>query len=280
MQTRVIILVENTACAPNLRGEYGFAALIEQAGKKILFDTGSGDALIHNSRTKGIDLSDLDALVISHGHFDHTGGLRSLIDQYNVPVIYAHSRLFNPRPFPLANGTYKEIGCAFSKRDIEAKNIPLVEADNFQEIWPGIFLSGEIPRLTEYEDAGGNFKIEINGQLFDDEILDDLALIIKLSKGLVIISGCAHAGMINIINNAMEKTGVSKIIAFIGGTHLFAASESRIEKTAADLKKMDIDKIVLCHCTGFYAAARLYNELGMKIIKGDAGMVLNFGGAI
>jgi len=278
MPSRVVILVENTAPLPGLRGEYGFAALIEHGGKKVLFDTGSHDALIHNSMVLGIDLSDLDAVIISHGHFDHTGGLRPLIEKHHIPVIYAHPRLFYPRPFPLGNGTYREIGCAFSRQDIESRDIRLEEVDSFREIWPGVCISGEIPRRTGYEDVGGHFKVNINGQILDDHIPDDMALIIKSEEGLVIVSGCAHAGMVNIINYALTKTGADKITAFIGGTHLITASEERLQKTVADLKKINVDKIILSHCSGFYAAARLYNELGAKVIKGDAGMAFTFEG--
>lgn len=276
MQVSVTILVENTAPTPGLLGEYGFAALINVDGKPLLFDTGSDQVLFHNSKIMGLNLTEIEEVVISHGHFDHTGALLPLLKQYGPKKIYAHSRLFLPRMVSNPKGGYRQIGTPFSRSELEKAGANFVFHDQWQEIWPGVNISGEIPRHYDFEDTGGDFKVEVNGQVEEDHLEDDMALVIDLPAGLVVISGCAHAGFLNIINQAIRITGKSKVLAYIGGTHLMNASESRIDQTISVLHTIDFDKLIVAHCTGFHAAARLYNEFGQKIVKGESGMKFRF----
>ena len=115
-----------------------------------------------------------------------------------------------------------------------------------------------------------------DGQMQDDPLVDDSALIIDHPDGLIIVSGCAHSGVVNIIEHARNKTGESRILAFIGGTHLITASQERVDNTISALDSFSISKIIVSHCTGFYAAARLYNSLGERVIKGETGMRFEF----
>lgn len=276
MKTVVTILVENTTPVPSLTGEYGFSALIEVDDHKILFDTGSAQALYHNASQLGIDLNKINALVISHGHFDHTGGLLSYLKQYGPRPVYAHSGIFVSRPLPLGKNNYKDIGCGFSQDDLLKAGAQLHLRDEFSEIFPGVYISGAIPRNSIFEDTGGKFKMMVNGETQDDPLIDDSALIIDHPEGLIIISGCAHAGVINIIEHARLQTGKSQVLAFIGGTHLISASPQRIDQTIAALDSFSIAKIIVSHCTGFYAAARLYDALGARLVKGETGMRFEF----
>lgn len=276
MKTAVTILVENTTPAPVFIGEYGFSALIEVDDHKILFDTGSAQALYHNAPQLGIDLNKVDALVISHGHFDHTGGLLSYLKQYGPRPVYAHSGIFVSRPLPLGGTNYKDIGCGFNQDELLKAGAQLHLRDEFSSVFPGVYISGAIPRNTTFEDTGGKFKMMVNGETQDDPLIDDSALIIDHPEGLIIISGCAHAGVINIIEHARLQTGKSQVLAFIGGTHLISASPQRIDQTIAALDSFSIAKIIVSHCTGFYAAARLYNALGARVVKGETGMRFEF----
>ncbi len=276
MKTTITILAENTTPAPAFIGEYGFSALIEVDDHKILFDTGSDQALYHNAAQLGIDLNKVNAIVISHGHFDHTGGLLSYFKQYGARPVYAHSGIFVNRPLPLGGNNYKDIGCGFSQEELLKAGANLHLQDEFSSIIPGVFFSGAIPRNNNFEDTGGEFKMVINGELQDDPLTDDSALIIEHPDGLIIVSGCAHSGVINIIEHARNQTGDSRVLAFIGGTHLITASQERINHTIAALDSFSISKIIVSHCTGFYAAARLYNALGERVIKGETGMRFEF----
>jgi 7,8-dihydropterin-6-yl-methyl-4-(beta-D-ribofuranosyl)aminobenzene 5'-phosphate synthase len=271
-----MILVENTTPVPNLIGEFGFSCLITVDGRSLLFDTGSDQALFHNSKALGIKLEEIEDVMISHGHFDHTGALLPLLEQFGKKRIYAHSRLLLPRLFPLNNGSFKKIGSPFSHQELIQAGAEFVYSDSYAKIMPGVYISGEIPRLNDFEDAGGDFQVEDNGQLKSDNLQDEMALIIDHPEGLIIISGCAHAGLINTIAHAIRMTGKTKILAYLGGTHLLNASPGRIDQTVNSLRSLDIAKLIVAHCTGFYAAARLYDEMGAMVIKGETGMRFKF----
>lgn len=276
MNVELTILVENTTPVPPFIGEYGFALLASVDGKKVLFDTGSAGALLKNSEFLGVKLDEITTVAISHGHFDHTGALLPLLEKYGEKDIYAHSGIFVKRPMNRGADQYIDIGCPFSQEELTNAGAKFIFTDNFTEIFPGLYFAGEIPRMTDYEDVGGDFKVELEGKLVNDTLPDDTALVIDHPDGLIIISGCAHAGIINIIDYACKQTSKSKVQAFIGGTHLMAASEDRMEKTIEALRSYNISKIIVSHCTGFYAAARLYNDLGSCVIKGETGMTFKF----
>lgn len=276
MDARITILVENTTPVPGLLGEYGFSALIEVDGQRYLFDTGSGEAIMVNASKLGIDLSSIEALVISHGHFDHTGGVMQLLPELKNPILYAHSGIFTRHLVPSGTSQTHYIGTSFTKEDLAQARAEFVAIDDFTELADNIYITGTIPRLTSYEDAGGPFIKEINGELLPDPIEDDMALVINHPQGLIIVSGCAHAGMINMINYALERTGASKVLAFIGGTHLISADENRLQKTIADLKRIDPQQLIVCHCTGFTATSRLFRELPTMTQKGETGMVFQY----
>lgn len=275
MQVSITILVENSTPVPGFRGEYGFAAMIAVGDKKILFDTGSADALMHNAATGGIDLAAINDLVISHGHFDHTGAVVPFLQTCKGKHVYAHAGIFIPRYVVL--GEYKRsIGVSFQPQDITINGAELIATNGFTEIYPGVFVTGEIPRNTDYEDVGGSFYVEAGDKLVPDNINDDMSMVINHPEGLIIISGCAHAGIINTIEYARLQTGQSKIIAFIGGTHLASASEERMNRTIAALQDLNVEQVIACHCTGFDAMVKLRNALGDIVIKGETAMNFQF----
>jgi 7,8-dihydropterin-6-yl-methyl-4-(beta-D-ribofuranosyl)aminobenzene 5'-phosphate synthase len=276
MQVSITILVENTTPAPNLIGEYGFSCLVTVDNRSLLFDTGCDYALFPNSKALGINLEEINDLVLSHGHFDHTGAVLPLLKQFGDKKIFAHSQFLLPKLFPLKKGGFKDIGCPFSKQELEQAGAELIYIDQFKEIMSGVYLTGEIPRTNDFEDVGGDFKIEVDGQIQADKLHDDMALVIDHPEGLIIISGCAHAGLINTIDYAIGKLGKTKILAYIGGTHLFTASRERLDKTVDTLKTYNINKLIVAHCTGFNASAWLYKELGSMVIKGETGMSFKF----
>ncbi|MDI9480731.1 MAG: MBL fold metallo-hydrolase [Bacillota bacterium] len=276
MDVRITILVENTTTVPGLLGEYGFSALIEVDGQRFLFDTGNGEAIMSNASQLGIDLSTIEALVISHGHFDHTGGVMQLLPELKKPIVYAHPEVFARHQVSSGPSQTRYIGAPFTKDDLLQAGAEFVAVDNFTRMTDNIYITGSIPRLTDYEDAGGPFIKEVNGELLPDPIEDDMALVITHPQGLIIVSGCAHAGMINMINYALESTRASKVLAFIGGTHLNTANEKRLRKTVADLKRIDPHQLIVCHCTGFAATSLLYRELPTMTQKGETGMVFKY----
>lgn len=275
MNVGIRILVENTTPIPGLLGEYGFAALINVDDQAFLFDTGSGQALLANASNMGLNLADVPNLVISHGHFDHTGAVLSFLQTGTGKTVYCHSAVFTQR-YAVAGEFKREISALCTQDQILDTGAKLIFTDSFTEIYPGVFLTGTVPRRTEFEDVGGNFMAEQNGNLVKDELQDDIAMVVNHPDGLIIISGCAHAGLINILDYAREKTGQQKVRAFIGGTHLISASPERLAKTVDYLKKQTVEQLIPCHCTGFPAAAYLSQALGSTVIKGETGMFFQY----
>lgn len=276
MQVTVTILVENTTPVPELIGEYGFSCLISIDGREILFDTGSSGALFANSKALGVNLVEVKDIFISHGHYDHTGALLPLLQGYGPKRIFTHPQMLLPKLFPLKNGRIKKIGSPAVESQLLAAGAELIKVDSLTPIWPGVYISGEIPRTNDFEDVGGNFKVEMEGQVIDDHLVDDMALIIDHPQGLIVISGCGHAGLVNILEHAQHLTGKKQVLAYIGGTHLMTASVQRLDRTIEVLKHFELEKLIIAHCTGFYAGARLFCELGEKVIKAEAGMKFNF----
>ena len=276
MKIELTILVENTTSAMALIGEWGFSALITIDGYPLLFDTGHRDALFVNSAQLKMPLKDIEEIVISHGHYDHCGALVALLKQIGSRPVTAHPGIFVKRYSIGAGGHKLAVGCPFSEAEAAAAGAQFRYSVKPLEIRPGVYVTGTIPRRTVYEDVGGHFAIESGEDLMEDHIEDDMALVIDHPQGLIVMSGCAHAGMVNTLSYAREITGTNHIQAYIGGTHLVNASPERIEATVSYLHHERPDRIMIGHCTGFYSAARLYQELGSQVVKIDAGSHFTF----
>jgi 7,8-dihydropterin-6-yl-methyl-4-(beta-D-ribofuranosyl)aminobenzene 5'-phosphate synthase len=277
LDTVIKVLVENTTPRSPLLGEYGFSAQVLVDQHNILFDTGSQAALFSNSAALGVDLSQVQDIIISHGHYDHTGAVLPFLEKYGGRNIYAHPGIFAHRLVDLPGGKQLDIGCRFTKEEAARMGARVIPIDGFTEIYPGVYLTGEIPRVTEYEDVGGNFVYEKEGQFYPDLLPDDMALLIDHREGLIILSGCSHSGMINTLDYCRQQTGRTRVLAYIGGTHLMTASPLRLEKTIEALKSYEVEKLIVGHCTGFYAAAQLYNRLGgQRVIKMEVGASFTF----
>lgn len=274
MDLNVTILIENSTPTPVLAGEYGLGMLVHVDGQGILFDAGMADGLVRNMKVMGVTPASVNLIALSHGHFDHAGGLPSVLEYLGPRDIYLHRTA--PRPKYVVYGEQKTFIGMPPIDLLEQKGGRLIFNDGPLELLPGVILTGSVPRTNDYEDTGGSFGVECDGKMETDEFADDQALLVVHPDGLVIISGCAHAGMINTIEYAKTITGVDRIKAWIGGTHLMTASPERMRATIERLKLYDIDTIAVTHCTGFLAAAELYAELGSRVSKGESGMRYSF----
>jgi 7,8-dihydropterin-6-yl-methyl-4-(beta-D-ribofuranosyl)aminobenzene 5'-phosphate synthase len=276
MALRITTLSENTALMGGFLGEWGLSILIETEKETILFDTGSSCSAVHNADRLGIDLSNVDIIVLSHGHFDHTGGLRDVLYRIRKEIqVLAHPDVWQAK-YALREGQAdKYIGIPFQRNELESlgANFDLVPTST--KITDNIMTTGEIPMVTSFEEVDPVLFVKNDSVWQPDQVMDDQALIIKTEQGLVIILGCAHRGMINTIYHAQQITGVSKIYAVIGGSHLVGASEECLWQSIAVLRELDVQMLGLCHCTDLPAASILAQEFGQIFFFNKAGSIIN-----
>ncbi|MBN2703140.1 MAG: MBL fold metallo-hydrolase [Pontiellaceae bacterium] len=271
---KVNILVNNSAQG-GLAVEHGFAVWIEAGGKRILFDTGQGNALKPNAELMQLDPERADVLVLSHGHYDHTGAVDYVLERNPEIQVYAHLEIFRERYSLHPCVPPKEVSMPSEQRLVTA-NLPDSKLHWVREptsIAPGVWLSGPIPRNHPLEDTGGLFYLDSNGETPDD-IPDDLSLWIETPRGLLVVCGCCHSGLINTLNYARSVSGIEKVWGVVGGFHLKHASEERLAATVEGLREINPEFIVPCHCTGSEAVDYLKKNLSIPVQAGFAGFEL------
>ena len=245
---------------------------------RVLVDTGlSPGPLLNNMGILGIDPKSIDSIFLTHCHYDHTGGLGGLLEKTreDVPIV-AHPSVF--RRCYVKKPSLRFIGIPErSGRDvIEARGGRLVLRSGAYEFMPGVVTTGEVERRTSYEPLENVFN-DVDGELVQDPELDDMSLVVNIrDRGLVILAGCSHAGIVNIMMQARRMTGVEKIHAVIGGFHLRVAGDEQLSKTIDELSKADA--VSAGHCTGFKALKAISDRMGDRFSLLQCGTVLEFGG--
>jgi 7,8-dihydropterin-6-yl-methyl-4-(beta-D-ribofuranosyl)aminobenzene 5'-phosphate synthase len=242
----ITTLVNNTA-KEGFQSEHGLSFWIEYGDKQVLFDTGQSDIFVQNAKTLGINLAEADAIILSHGHYDHTGGLDAVLNIAAKAKIYLHPAAIEPKFSQKTSGA-ESIGMPDSAREA-IRNHEVIWTETLTQIFPGVKVTGQIPRNTNFEDVGGNFFVDVNCKK-PDTMPDDQAMFFDSPKGLIIILGCAHAGVVNTLHYVAKLSGGKHIYAVIGGMHLLNAPEERIEHTMDVFRQYDVQKIGLAHCTG------------------------------
>ena len=261
---QITVLIENTknSAKPNLEAKHGLSfwitATTDDDNKvTILMDTGpSSQKLLSNVDELDVNLENVDAIVLSHGHYDHTGGLIDALKQINKRVtVIGHPTVFDPKLSMMPH--LRLIGAPFRVSDVEAAGGVPVLATNPVKVADGIITTGEVPRVTSFENVKGFWTIS-NRSFVDDLILDDQSLVFDVeNKGLVVVSGCAHSGIVNTVKYAQKITENTKVYGVLGGFHLIGANENKIQATIDELKKLDPAFVGPCHCTGKNAIKKI-----------------------
>ena len=280
MKTRITIICENSVSLKGGLGEHGFAAYLETERGNYLFDTGRGQTLIPNLLHFDKDPLSIQKIILSHGHQDHTGGLASILELLGEVEVLAHPDVFSTR-YHVSQKDGKEVrrfaGMKFKRAYLESLGGKFILEKSYRRVTREMFLTGEVPRMTSFEKGDAKLFAESGGNLIPDPFLDDQSLVIESPKGLVLLLGCAHSGMINILEYIFEKTGRDQVYAILGGTHLDFASPLQVEETIAALKKYKVEHIGVSHCTGLKAASRLSTEFRESFFFGQVGETLEVG---
>jgi 7,8-dihydropterin-6-yl-methyl-4-(beta-D-ribofuranosyl)aminobenzene 5'-phosphate synthase len=276
MDIRLTVLVENTATGQRLLAEHGLAVWIEYGSQRVLFDCGQGLVLVSNAYRLQTPIYEADCIVLSHGHYDHTGGLAEVANRNSRAVLFAHPECRAPKYIRRHDGTLRDVGMPESaRRVLETRAASWVRTAEPQSVVNGLTATGTIPRVTEFEDTGGPFFLDPEGQQADP-LVDDQALFFDTDQGTVVVLGCAHAGVINTLQYVQRLTGGRPIHTVVGGMHLVQASNGRLERTIQQLRELDVQRLGPAHCTGSRAVAALWAAFPDRCLDYHVGTRLEF----
>jgi len=256
--------------------ELGLSIVVETDDVNILFDTGASISASYNADVLGIDLSKIDKVVLSHGHYDHTGGLRQILGKMGKEMeIIAHPDIWAAKYSRSQGQKDRYTGIPFQRQELERLGANFNLTTKPVRITDSIMTTGEVPMVTDFEEIEPVFFMKQDSGWQPDKLLDDQALIINAKPGLIVILGCAHRGPINTLYYAQQLTGVKSIHTVLGGSHLIHASEERIWLTIAALKELGVQRLGLCHCTGLPAIMLIAHEFEDKFFFNNAGTRFN-----
>lgn len=267
-------IVENTTpTGMGLIGEHGLSFHINNNGEEILFDTGQGLALKHNMKVLGKDMSKIEKAILSHGHYDHTGGLGDLVEQADFDL-FAHPLAFVPKFASLNGINFVDIGCSFSQDFLTQKGVGLNLSKESIKVSDNIVTTGQINFVTDFEEIEPHFyTVDENNEKVKDSIPDDLGIIMDTPSGTVLILGCTHRGIINTLEHVSKLTGSKKFHTVMGGLHLGNADEKKMDLIIDQLQKFEIENLITGHCTGSFAQVKLASAASVNhsFIKLGAG---------
>ncbi len=270
------VLVDDAPGPGAARAEHGLSIWIETGGLHVLWDSGQGPAARDNARLLGIDLTEADAVAISHGHYDHTGGLSYILADCRKARLFLHPDAVNPRYSRSIDGGVHAVGYPHRVEELWAgRSGGIAWTRTVTHIGPSIFVTGEIPRSMPPEAPAGRFFLD-SGCRVPDPLADDQALVVETDGGAVVILGCSHAGVGNTLSYALGKSRSGRLRAVIGGMHLSEAPQEEIVRLADRLEELSPSLVCPCHCTGQRAKEVFKRRFPEAYREGSTGATLTF----
>jgi 7,8-dihydropterin-6-yl-methyl-4-(beta-D-ribofuranosyl)aminobenzene 5'-phosphate synthase len=275
-QLRITVLADNYVAGLHVLAEHGLSMLIEADKWRILFDTGQGKVLKENAETLGIPLGGLDAVVLSHGHYDHTGGVEILLRECSPSAIFVHPAALQPKYAKSDNPPHRFIGIPEGSRQaVRAVQARVVWTETATEIVPGMWCTGEIPRVPANGPGESGFFLDGDCR-HADPLIDDQALFIETRNGLVVLAGCAHAGLANTLDRVCALTGRTEVFGIVGGLHLWRATQQQLAASAEAISGRKPRILAPCHCTGLEAHSYLRTRFNPLVRDVGVGVRLEF----
>ena len=272
MYMKLHILTDNRAKKRGILAEHGLSLFIEHENANILFDTGQSDVYLRNAARMGVELDKTDCIVLSHGHYDHCGGLPCFPVSEQFPKTYVHTAAFARRYALSPDGTtYRDIGIPWSCDEYENIKNALVFTAEYTQIAPGVHLLGEIPGTAEFEDISPGFYCGNEADKAPDLMMDEQMLVCDAEKGLFVFLGCSHPGVVNCLNDVMKLFPDKKLHTLVAGMHLDHVSPPRLQMTIQHMIDLDIRRVIPLHCTGIFAICEMKRRLGNRCLALCAG---------
>lgn len=279
MDTVISILCDNFVSKPGFIGEHGFGLLIERGNEKYLFDTGPGMSLPINLKALDKNLDSLNKVFISHGHYDHIGGLKWVVQQVGKVEVVAHPAIFSKHMLLDPEDTSdapRYIGSPYTQNELEQLGAILDFTSHTVEVNSGIWFVTGVDPVPGKRPNDARLRQPQGKQFVSDPMIDDASLLLETDSSPILILGCAHLGVLNILDHVREKMGIMKLRGILGGTHLMFYSPEKISRVMEEFEKFSVDLIAVSHCTGFQAAIELAKHFGDRFFVASAGSVFEF----
>ena len=273
METFVSVVCDNTVGRSDFLGEHGWSCLIERGSERYLFDTGQGLTISHNLKSLEKSLDGLSLILISHGHYDHTGGLKWVLTEAKGAQIVAHPGIFERHSVKDVHGSGKirYIGCPFTRQELEDLGADFRFFHKTVEVCPGMWFITGIERNPKKVPHDPRLVIQSGDEIAPDPVADDSSLLIDTDQGLVLIMGCAHSGILNLMDYVQDAMGINTLFGVMGGTHLAFSDSHILSQMIEKLEALSVQLIGVSHCTGFEAAAAIYNYFPTRVSLASAG---------
>lgn len=277
MINKVTVICENSVYVPlPLIGEHGLSFLLE--GDDVsLFDTGQGLGVVHNLKMLGKDIASIKRIILSHGHYDHTGGLIPVLKEHGGALpVYLQPSSFNNKLSQLPSGITVNIGMRARRDEYEKSGAEFIDVSGYTRISESIHALCEVKRPEGWEPWDRMLKADVSGEIKSDPFNDDLSLMVETPSGPVVLLGCAHAGMVEILDQIAEASGYREFYAVIGGTHLGTASDDYVKKSMEAMDRYKVQVIGVSHCTGFKVSCAFAARFGERFVNASVAKVFNF----